>query len=141
MESLVDEVCLSLNDPINDGFSRKDFNTWESVARSKTGIAQKLPSIGASADMGWSTRGCGSSYSSHSGQMSLVGVKARCPALNAIFSDLCGVCSKHQNSNDVPEHDCISNHAGSAGSMEPKALLKLAIQMEEHFFVNVKTTH
>jgi hypothetical protein len=83
-------------------------------------------------DMAWQQRASGNRYNSPSGHALFVGGYTRKPIAMIIKSKLCHYCTiwKQRNGNEeVPVHDCMKNHEGSSGAMEPIACLDLTVIM------------
>ena len=80
-------------------------------------------------------------YDSSSGHAFLVGLLTIKPISMSLKSNFCRICSYHIKRNNiepgaVPDHECLANHEGSAGSMESSALL----EMVEYLFDTHQTS-
>ena len=87
------------------------------------------PKLTLSADMGWQGRSSGMQFNSLSGDAILVGSLTRKPCAWYICSRSCSFCKgwKRGTRKDeaTPEHNCRKNWEGSAGAMEPVAILEM----------------
>jgi len=104
---------------------------------------QQQPQIEASGDMGWQGKGSGRSHASLSGHAALVASKTRKPASRTTLAKCCGFCRSFHKRRPVeeqpPEHECVKNHDGSSGSMEPKATAQMVVDLHRNHQVLVKT--
>ena len=100
---------------------------------------EHYPQLMASTDMAWQKRSSGNRYDSNSGDALLVESLTRLPITWIIKSKICSVCQRHSD-DDVPvkDHKCMINHDGSAGSMEPLAVLEMVIEAMDKFFVVIE---
>ena len=81
--------------------------------------------------MGWPTKGSGKSYNSNTGFGSYCGAYTKKVMMSKIFCRRCRVCEVAKQKHTPPnKHDCVQNYptAGSSKSMEPKAILDIAIE-------------
>jgi len=123
--NLFEEVRLTYaNDP------SFNFDAWKDSVLNQEPYGYMLPFISVSMDMGWQKRSSGRRYDSSSGHAFLVGIKTRKPVSMCLKSSFCSVCCYHMKRHnleqeEVPEHECVANHQGSAGSMESAALIEM----------------
>jgi len=123
--NLFEEVRLTYaNDP------SFNFEAWKDSVLNQEPYGYMLPFISVSMDMGWQKRSSGRRYDSSSGHAFLVGIKTRKPVSMCLKSSFCSVCCYHMKRHnleqeEVPEHECVANHQGSAGSMESAALIEM----------------
>ena len=88
------------------------------------------PKINVSADMGWQGRSSGVQYNSASGHASLVEQETRLVVALDIKSKICNVCTWYEGTDrDIRPHECVKNHVGSSGSMEPQAILDMVVDL------------
>jgi len=123
--NLIEEVKLTYANDMSF-----DFEAWKACVLSGEPFNGLLPAISASMDMGWQKCSSGMRYDSSSGHAFLVGIMTRKPIGMCLKSSFCRICSNHINRNNfepgmVPDHECLVNHQGSAGSMESSALLEM----------------
>lgn len=79
--------------------------------------------IGASFDMGWTTRGTGRTYDSLTGSAALTGYFSKKVIAYVTKNRKCRMCER---GHDQTSHDCRKNFEGTAKAMEPKAAAELA---------------
>ena len=92
--------------------------------------AEEYPQLKVAADMAWQKRSSGNRYDSNSGFAVLVETELRKPVAFCVKNKICGICSHHKDVNQpIRAHDCVINHVGSAGSMEPIAILDMVVDM------------
>jgi len=135
VDNLVTEVKLSYGDALPEWFE-----AWRLAVVSSDPYDLEKPFISVGMDMGWQKRSSGRRYDSSSGHAFLVGMRTRKPVAMCLKSAFCRVCCFHINQRnlepeDVPEHECMVNHSGRAGSMEAASL----IEMWEYLFDNLHT--
>ena len=110
----------------------------------KTLAAEHWPRILASTDMGWQGRSSGVAHNSLSGHALHVGQKTRKPIAWIALAKSCSFCkswhSAHMEGDEVPEHECVKNHDGTSGSMEPVAALKMHCNLYENHQSVIETT-
>ena len=88
------------------------------------------PQIKVGADMGWQGRSSGILFSSASGHSMLVEQETRLVVALDIKSKICNVCSWHtEHDQPVRPHECVKNHEGSSGSMEPLSILDMVVRL------------
>ena len=109
------------------------FDLWQRQLNNEGGEeilpSALYPRLMTSADMGWQKRSSGNSYDSLSGDATLVECSTRMPILWSVRSKICGVCSRHDHNEGPPrQHTCRINHQGSAGAMEPLAVLGMVTE-------------
>jgi len=134
--NLIEEVKLAYANDMSF-----EFEKWKGCVLRGEKFNGSLPSISASMDMGWQKRSSGMRYDSSSGHAFLVGLLTRKPIGMSLKSNFCRICSYHIKRNNiepgaVPDHECLANHEGSAGSMESSALL----EMVEYLFDTHQTS-
>jgi len=123
--NLFEEVRLTnANDP------SFNFDAWKESVLNEEPYDHAISSKSNSMDMGWQKRSSGRRYDSSSGHAFLVGIKTRKPVAMCLKSSFCSVCCYHMKRHnlaqeEVPEHECVANHQGSAGSMESAALIEM----------------
>ena len=153
---LIEEVKLSYGDKeyhgINPTFSgRSLFELWkEGKLKEESDL---WPRVTVSADMGWQGRSSGHVYNSLSGDALLVGALTRKPIAWYVSSRCCGLCNgwarrqsvvtgeqQELQEPDVPQHKgkCQKNWNGSAGAMEPIAVLEMVKHLYDEFHVAVE---
>jgi hypothetical protein len=132
METLQEEVRLTMeaSSTHDDG----DYAVWQQARKGLIEVNQsKYAKISASFDMAWQQRNSGNRYASPSGHALLVGKYTRKAIALCIKSKLCNFCKswvkKHGDAVPVKEHDCLKNHEGSSGSMEPQACLDMVVDL------------
>jgi len=135
VDNLVTEVKLSYGDALPEWFE-----AWQLAVVSSDPYDLEKPFISVGMDMGWQKRASGHRYDSSSGHAFLVGMRTRKPVAMCLKSAFCRVCCFHINQRnlepeDIPEHECMVNHSGSAGSMEAASL----IEMCEYLYDNLHT--
>ena len=99
------------------------------------------PRLVASADMAWQKRSSGRMYDSNSGWACLVEGKTRRPIAYAVRSKICAICKAHKDPTvAVRPHECMINHVGSSGSMEPLAILDMVVDLYDNAMRRVVIT-
>ena len=97
------------------------------------------PALTFSADMGWQGRSSGMQFNSLSGDALLVGSLTRKPCAWYVLSRNCSYCKGwkrgKRKADPVPAHDCRKNWDGSAGAMEPVAILEMTKLLYDGFMV------
>ena len=116
------------------------FALWEQQVSNPTEVIldpQEFPRLMASTDMAWQKRSSGHRYDSMSGDAFLIESQTRLPIFWCVKSKLCSVCQRHKHGATAPvrPHACRINHEGSAGSMEPLAVLDMVIEAYDNFVV------
>jgi len=148
IHSLADEVLSKqLEDEVQITFANKTDATTGSLLfdlwKEKKLQPHQCPQIEASGDMGWQGKGSGRSYTSLSGHAALVASKTRKPVAKTMLAKCCSICRSFYKRRPVeeqpPEHECVKNHDGSSGSMEPKAMVQMVVQLHRDHHVLVKT--
>jgi len=137
-ENLVEEVRMTEQ---NEDFN---FEKWKDAIINEEGYDGPLPSIAVSMDMGWQKRSSGRRFDSSSGHAFLVGIKTRKPVAMCLKSSYCSTCCYHMkrhklSQEEIPEHECVVNHSGSAGSMESSALIEMVESLYDRNTVAVST--
>ena len=136
-KNLKEEVKIVLGDKTEDD-GNKLFDLWLEKKLSPN----QHPKTDGSADMGWQQRGSGRKRNSSSGHALIIASNARNPVAKALCSKGCGFCmywyTTHPANKNPPDHDCVINHEGSSGSMEPVAVLRMHIWLhtEKHVIVD-----
>jgi len=94
------------------------------------------PKLTTASDMAWQKRSSGNKCDSNSGHAALVDADTRLVIAYIVKTKLCSICIAHarkkNNPEPVREHKCNINHVGSAGSMEPKAILEMVVDMYDN---------
>lgn len=87
------------------------------------------PRLTVSADMGWQGRSSGNAFNSLSGDALLVRALTRKPVAWYVMSRSCSFCKGWKRSKKKDEavavHKCLQTWEGSAGAMEPVAVLEM----------------
>ena len=141
--NLVQEVKLYYKDErYNDGDdeSFRDvllFKLWQDGdLKNKPNLWPKLTLSG---DMGWQGRSSGMQFNSLSGDAILVGALTRKPCAWYICSRSCSFCKGWKRGarkdDAVPDHNCRKNWEGSAGAMEPIAILEMVKELSNTYCV------
>ena len=137
-ENLEEEVAMHFGDEV-DTEGNSLFDLWKDK---KLPVAM-WPKLMVSTDMGWQKRSSRRSYASLSGHAIFVALLTRKPVCLATKHKCCRCCkmwhTRHTIDEPVPQHDCVANHDGSSGSMEPLAVLDMCIKMCEENHVIVET--
>ena len=124
LENLAEEVKLILSDTVDKNGVRL-YELWEQ----RKLPADLYPLLTGSTDMGWQKRSSGMSFSSLSGHALFVTSRTRKPISVEVMALSCRFCGtwkkKHPLDDQVPPHQCVKNHDGSSGSMEPLAVLEM----------------
>ena len=101
--------------------------------------AHLWPRLTLSGDMGWQGRASGMQFNSLSGDAILVGSLTRKPCAWYVCSRSCSFCKGWKRgtgkNEEVPEHNCQKNWNGSAGAMEPIAILEMVKLLSNHYSV------
>lgn len=119
-----------------------NFEEWQDAWQNDKPFSfDKMPRLMVSYDMGWQKRSSGRRYDSHSGHAATVGACTRKPIGLDILSKLCRVCSRHTGDGEAAPHDCSKNfdRNDSSGSMEPQALVSIAHQLLDDYYVVLET--
>jgi len=128
-ENLQDEVKLHYNNKRNDEGVLL-FDLW---LRKELPSPADWPKLPMSTDMAWQKRSSGKRYDSLSGHALLCTTTFRKPAMQETLAKSCCICKlwhlKHLADEPAPEHICTINHTGSSGSMEPIAVLNMAMRL------------
>jgi len=86
--------------------------------------------------MAWQKRSSGNKHDSNTGHAVLVESATRKVIAFIMKTKLCSVCLGHKRKKDdtqpVREHKCNVNHHGSAGSMEPQAILEMVVDLYDN---------
>jgi len=94
------------------------------------------PRLKTASDMAWQKRSSGNKCDSNSGHAALVDADTRLVIAYIVKTKLCSICTAHSKKKDnaqpVREHKCNINHVGSAGSMEPKAILDMVVDLYDN---------
>ena len=140
MENLTKAVKIYYGDSKHDGHSL--FALWERQVKNPEEVILRpelYPKLMASTDMAWQKRSSGNRYDSNSGDAFLVDSETRLPITWIIKSKICSICQRHDHdAAPVRDHKCMINHDGSAGSMEPLAVLDMVVEAHTKFFVVIE---
>ena len=131
-EALIREVKLS-----TDG-TDFDYEGWLRSWKEKTPFpVDEHPRITVSYDTGWNKRSNGKRHDSPSGHSVAAGQEQRLACLASVLSAFCQICSLFGD--EAPAHDCAKNFNGTAGAMEPHALLTFAEEAYNKYHVVLGT--
>jgi hypothetical protein len=144
-DNLEEEVCLTLQEgsTLVSATGNNDFHLWQEAIKGLVCLeTRKYPSLSVSFDMAWQQRSSGNRYASPSGHALLVGRLTRKPIALCIKSKRCNFCfawMKNTKTAELPmaDHDCLKNHDGSSGSMEPISCLEMVTFLYDNKFCKV----
>jgi hypothetical protein len=141
LENLIEEVRVTVEK--TPDLESLHFDLWKQALDGTIVLPKSnYPKIRVSFDMAWQQRSSGNRYASPSGHALFVGGFTRKPISMVIKSKLCNYCLsfKRRVANvglEVPLHDCLMNHEGSSGAMEPAACLDMVVDLYRTRFVTV----
>ena len=113
-------------------FSNKEHNGCSLFEQWEEGVKlpeELWPQLTVSADMGWQKRSSGRRHDSNSGHTFLCDKETRKPLALDVRSEICSVCSRNKTGQPAREHECMINHTGSSGSVEPLATLEMVVKL------------
>jgi hypothetical protein len=131
LENLVEEARITIEKSTE--LDMNDFEQWkQSLDGTLVLSKRKYPKLRASFDMAWQQRSSGNRYASPSGHALFIGGYTRKAISMVVKSKLCNFCltrERRHPGEEIPDHDCLRNHDGSSGAMEPIACLEMAVDL------------
>jgi hypothetical protein len=131
LENLAEEVRITMEK--SDTLDMNDFEQWKQALNGDIVLSKfKYPKLHVSFDMAWQQRSSGNRYASPSGHGLFIGGYTRKAVSMVIKSKLCNYCLTRERrypGEEVPLHDCLRNHDGSSGTMEPQACLDMLVDL------------
>lgn len=125
---LVQEASCSVDN--GPAFDLEDWKLAVDSGDSKCPLTEHCR-IGATTHVGWQQQR--NVHDSLSGHCFPFGAATRKPIWWCIKCKFCKICSRCDDDNDVPVHECLVNHTGSAKSMETIACVDMVSEMHNHF--------
>jgi hypothetical protein len=131
LENLIEEVRVTMDK--SGDLDMNDFEQWKQSLEGNLVLSKrKYPKLRVSFDMAWQQRSSGNRYASPSGHALFIGGYTRKAISMVIKSKICNFCltrERRHPGEEIPEHECLRNHEGSSGAMEPIACLEMAVAL------------
>ena len=136
-KNLQEEIMNSGDLPANF-----DFEVWKKAVEEKDDSYPfcLYPKVRSTTDAGWQKRGSG--FDSLSGHAFLFGAETHLPLWWCLKQKFCKVCSLKKDLEEHTtelDHECVINHAGSAASMEPLAVVDMLHDLNDQFKCHLST--